>query len=241
MIRNYFSLALFLLLANNALHAQVDSPQELLFNQIYLAAEKEYGIDQELINGPLFENKNQDVNGHPYLLDYYSNTGSVVFKGKQYSNLNLRYDIYGQQLLLIYLFDTLEYKLHLQKEFITGFTIENRKFINETFSAGENKKYYQVFGEDFPIRIFYFWKKDLSNLYANNPDIKVFSPAQKESFILLNGKGLSYKGNRTFANSFSSKSKAAIKEYLRKHKIKVLQASDNEMELLIEFINSLAE
>ncbi|MDX2429850.1 MAG: hypothetical protein QNK35_02890 [Bacteroides sp.] len=241
MIRNYFSLALFLFLANNALNAQMDSAQRLLFNQIYSAAEKEYGIHQELINGPLFENKNQDVSGHPYLLNYYSNTGSVIYRGKQYSNLNLRYDINDQQLLLIYLFDSLEYKLHLQKEFISEFTIENRKFINETFSASEDAEFYQVFGEDFPIRVLYFWKKDLSNLYANNPDIKVFSSANKESFILLNGELYSYKGNRTFANRFSSKPKTAIKEYFRKNKIKVLLVSDNEMELLIEFINSLAK
>ena len=76
---------------------------------------------------------------------------------------------------------------------------------------------------------------------SNNPDIKVFSSANKESFILLNDELYSYKGNRTFANRFSSKPKAAIKEYFRKNKIKVLLASDNEMELLIEFINSLAK
>ena len=70
---NYFSWILFLLLTNNAVNAQVDSSQQVLFNQIYSAAEKEYGINQELINGLLFENKNQDAKGHPYLLNYYSN------------------------------------------------------------------------------------------------------------------------------------------------------------------------
>ena len=39
------------------------------------------------------------------------------------------------KLLLIYLFDSVEYKLHLQKEFITEFKIENKKFINEAFGA----------------------------------------------------------------------------------------------------------
>ncbi len=112
MIRNYFSLILFLLFANNAINAQVDSSQQLLFNQIFSAAEKEYGIDQELINGLLFEDKNQDVIGHPYLLNYYSNQGSLIYRGKQYSNLLLRYDIYDQQVLLIYLFNNVEYKLH---------------------------------------------------------------------------------------------------------------------------------
>lgn len=239
MIRKYFSLILFLLLANHALIAQMDSSQQLLFNQIFSTAEKEYGIDQELINGPLYENRNQDVTGLPYLLNYYTNQGSVVYRGKQYSNLNLRYDIYDQQVLLIYLFDNVEYKLHLQKEFITEFNIENRTFINEAFGADEDAKFYQVIGEDFPIRVLYYWQKGQSNVYVNNTDIKMFSPEQKETFILFNNKLVRFKGNMSFTRQLKSKSKTATKEYLRKNNIKVTHANDYEMELLIEFINTL--
>ncbi len=236
---NYFCLILFLLLSNYALNAQKDSSQQLLFNQIFTAAEKEYGINQELINGPHFENENQNINGLPYLLNYYTNQGNLVYRGKQYSNLNLRYDIYNQQLLLIYLFDNVEYELHLQKELITEFSIENRKFIHESFAADEDAKFYQVLGKDFPIRILYFWQKGLSNVYVNNPDIKTFSPEQKETFILRNNKLVSFKGNSSFIRQFSSKSKAPIKKYLRQNKTKVKQANDFEIELLIEFINTI--
>ena len=239
MIRNYFCLILFLLLSNNAVNAQMDSSQQLLFNQIFLAAEKEYGIDQELVNGPLFENENQNINGLPYLLNYYTNQGNVVYRGKHYSNLNLRYDIYNQQVLLIYLFDNVEYELHLQKEFITEFNIENRKFIHEAFGGDGDAKFYQVIGKDFLIRILYFWQKGLSNVYANNPDIKKFSPEQKETFILFNNKLVSFNGNSSFTRLFSSKSKPDIKEFLRKNNTKVKQANDYEMELLIEFINNI--
>ncbi len=240
MIRNYFCLILFLLLSNYALNAQKDSSQQLLFNQIFTAAEKEYGINQELINGPHFENENQNINGLPYLLNYYSNQGNVVYREKQYSNLNLRYDIFNQQVLLIYLFDNVEYELHLQKELITEFSIENRKFIHESFAADEDAKFYQVLGKDFPIRILYFWQKGLSNVYVNNPDIKMFSPEQKETFILFNSQLVSYTGNRSFTRALTSESKPAIKEFLRKNNTSVKQANDYEMELLIEFINTLA-
>lgn len=239
MIRIYFCLILVLLLSNYGLNAQVDSSEQLLFNQILLAAEKEYGINQELINGPLYENESQNINGIPYLLSYYTNQGGVVYRGKPYSNLNLRYDIYNQQLLLIYLFDNLEYKLHLQKEFITEFSIENRKFIHEAFGGDGDEKFYQVIGKDFPIKMLYFWQKGLSNVYANNPDIKMFSPEQKETFILRNNELLGFKGNNSFTRQFSSQSKATIKKYLRNKNLKIKQAKDYEMELLIEFINNI--
>ncbi len=239
MIRIYFCLILVLLLSNYGLNAQVDSSEQLLFKKIFLAAEKEYGINQELINGPLYENESQNINGNPYLLSYYTNQGGVVYRGKPYSNLNLRYDIYNQQLLLIYLFDNLEYKLHLQKEFITEFSIENRKFIHEAFGGDGDAKFYQVIGNNFPIKMLYFLQKGLSNEYANNPDIKMFSPEQKETFILRNNELLGFKGNNSFIRQFSSQSKATIKKYLRNKNLKIKQAKDYEMELLIEFINNI--
>lgn len=239
MRRYCFNLVIFLLLAHTAVNAQVNSSQQLLFKQIYTAAENEYGIHQELINGVLFEKKHQDVTGHPYLLDYYSNTGSVIYKGKKYSSLNLRYDIYDQQLLLIYLFDTIEYKLYLQKEFITEFNIDNKKYILKAFHSDEEARIYQVLGEDLPARILYFWQKGVSNIYNNNSDEKAFSPAQRETYILLNNQLVSYKGNRSFTRKFAHDHRTVIKAYLRKNRMRVRHATDNEMESLIQIINAL--
>lgn len=241
MIRIYTSLLLFILFANSALKAQLDGSKQSLFNQIYLAAEKEYGINQELINGFLFENKYQDAVGHPYLLNYYSDQGSVIYRGMRYSNLSLRYNLYDQQVLLIYISNGVEYKLHLLNEFISEFKIENKKFINKGFDDNENKKFYQVIGEDYPINVLYFWQKGLSDLYISNSDIKKFSSGQKETFILMYDKLISFNGNSSFARKFSSKSKPEIKKYIRKNNIKVKQANDQKMELLMEFINTLAK
>jgi hypothetical protein len=232
---------IFLLsIANNIVNAQEDSAQHLLFSHLYSAAEKEYGIHQGLINGYLFEEENQNASGHPYLLNYYSNEGSVIYRGKQYTNLLLRYNVYDQRVLLIYPYNDVEYKLHLQKEFINGFTIENKTFIKRAFGDSKEAKFYQVIGADSPIKLLYFWQKGLINVYANNSDNRMFSPVQKVTYILSNNELVSFKGNGSFTSKFPSKSKPAIKKYLRKNNTKVKHASDYEMELLIEFINTLA-
>jgi len=237
MIRAFLIWTVFLLLTTNAVNGQLDSSQ-FLFNQLYLAAEEEYGIHQELLNGLLFESKNQEAIGHPYFLDYYSNQGSVIYRGKRYSNLNLRYDIYDQQLLLIYPVKQAEYKLYLQKELITGFKVENKTFEKKSFAANEESKYYQVFGEDLPTKILYYWEKGLSKLYANNSDDKMFSE-QRETYILLHGELHSFSGNRSFVRKFSSELAKAIKQYLRLNNLKVKLADDEEMERLLEFIHSI--
>jgi len=240
LVRDYFCLILLLSLAGNALNAQADSSQQVLFDQVYSAAEKEYGIHQELINGVLFEKENQDAIGHPYFLDYHSHQGSVIYRGKKYSNLFLQYDIYDQQVLLLYVFDSVEYKLYLHKEFINEFTIEDKRFVNESFGVNGYATIYQVIGENVPIRIFYYWEKYLTNYDGKMPGKNnIFSSDKKKSFLFLHNKLVSYKGNRSFANIFPSMSKTAIKEYFRKNKVKIKEASDLEMELLIRFINTL--
>jgi hypothetical protein len=238
MSRAILHLIFALLLASNAVHAQEDSTEQVLFSQIYLAAEEAYGVHQELLNGLLFESKNQEASGHPYFLDYYSNQGSVIYGGKQYSNLNLRYDIYDQELLLIYPIKQLEYKLYLRKELITGFKVENKTFTKESFPGNKEAKYHQVFGKDLPIKILYFREKSLSKLYANNSDDKKYSE-RRETYILIDNELLSYKGNRSLAHQFSSDHEKAIKQYLRLHKIKVKLADDEEMERLLNFIHSI--
>lgn len=237
MIIDFLKWTLLLLLPAHGIHAQADSSPQGLFNQIYLAAEKEYGIPQELINGLLFEAKHEGARGHPYFLEYYSNQGSVIYRGKRYSNLNLRYDLYDQQLLLIYVIDHVEHKVYLQKEFITGFTVENKPFIKESFAADEEAKFYQVFGEDLPTKVLYFWKKGLSKLYANNSDKKMFSE-QRETYLLIENELLSFTGNRSFVRKFSPERTKAIKQYLRLTKTKVNLADDEAMERLLKFINS---
>lgn len=227
-----------LLSATCASNAQSDSVQQLLFNQIYSAAEKAYGMPRELMNGALIENENQDVKGHPYFLDYYTNQGSAIYRGKRYSNLDLRYDLYDQQVLLIYVDNQVEYKLWLQKEFITEFTVENRTFIFDTPGDEKEAKIYQVIGEDGPVRVLYFREKGLINMYAGNADKKAYSE-QKETYILMDNRLVSYTGNRSFVRKFSAKGNTAIKKYLRKNNTRVKQASDAEMGQLVEYINTL--
>jgi hypothetical protein len=72
MVRYYLSWIALLSAASYALNAQADSSQQVIFNQIYSAAERAYGMNQELMNGVLPETKNRDAIGHPYFLDYYT-------------------------------------------------------------------------------------------------------------------------------------------------------------------------
>lgn len=238
LIRYYLIWMVLLSAASCALNAQVDPSHQALFNQIYSAAEREYGMHQELTKGVLLVSKNQDAIGHPYYLDYYTNQGSVIYRGKQYANLNLRYDIFDQQLLHIYLHDGIEYKHWLHKEFIAEFIVENKRFIHGILGGAMEPRFYQVIGEDLPVKVLYFWEKSLTKVNAGNSEKSMFEE-RKESYILLENELVSFKGNRSFAGRFPLDINKAIKNHIRKHSMKVKNASDAEMELLVEYINTL--
>jgi hypothetical protein len=238
-IRNYLICLVLLSAASCALNAQEDRSRQALFNQIYSAAEREYGMHQELTNGVLLVSKNQDAIGHPYYLDYYTNQGSVIYRGKKYANLNLRYDLFDQQLMLIYLHDGVEYKLWLHKEFIAEFFVENKRFIHEILGGDKEPRFYQVIGEGLPVKVLYFWDKSLTKVNAGNSEKSMFEE-RKESYILRDNELVSFKGNRSFAGRFPSDFNKAIKKQIRKHAIKVKNATDAEMELLVEYINKLS-
>jgi len=239
MVRNFLIWIALLSAATYALNAQADSSQQVIFNQIYSAAERAYGMNQELVNGVLPESKNRDAIGHPYFLDYYTDQGSVIYRGKQYANLSLRYDIYDQQLLLIYLHDEVEYQLWLHKEFITEFSVEKKRFIHEALGAFKEPRFYQVIGEELPVKVLYHWEKGLTKVNAGNSEKSMFEQ-RKECYILFDNELVDFKGNRSFTGRFPSRFNKSIKKYLRKNSTKVKRASDTEMELLVEYINTLS-
>ena len=239
MSRKNLSCIVLLLAAAYALNAQVDSSRQVMFKEIYSAAERAYGMNQELMNGVLQESGEQDALGHPYFLDYYTDQGSVIYRGKLHTDLSLRYDIYNQQLLLIYLHDREEYHIWLHKHFITQFIVENKRFIHETLGAFKEPRFYQVIGEGHPVKVLYYWEKGLTKVNAGNSEKTMFEE-QRESYILVDNEVYSFKGNRSFAGRFPMSFKKSIKEYLRKNATRVKRASDDEMENLVEYINTLS-
>jgi hypothetical protein len=221
-----------------AVHAQEDSTQQLTFDQIYLAAEKEYGLHQELTSGLVPPGKDPDAIGHPYFMDYYSNQGRMTYRGKKYVDLNLRFDIFHQELLLIYPHKGREYKVWIHKEFLSEFTVENKRFIHQSPGSQGEQRFYQVLGKGIPVQVLYYREKGLSKVNSGDSEKSLYEE-RKDSFVLLENKMHEYKGNRSFTGLFSPDLSKDIKSYLRKHSVKVKNATDPEMEGLLEHISTL--
>lgn len=63
-------------------------------------AKEQFGIDPLLMNGIYYENPYYNSKGHPFLGDGEFYLGTVDFRNKHYKDVNLKYDIYNQQLII---------------------------------------------------------------------------------------------------------------------------------------------
>lgn len=70
------------------------------YQAIYNSVKEQFGIDPLLMNGIYYENPYYNAKGHPFLGDGEFYLGSVNFRNKKYENVNLKYDIYNQQLII---------------------------------------------------------------------------------------------------------------------------------------------
>lgn len=224
-------------LINPGINAQYNNSQQNLFKQIYSAAEAEYGIDLELVNGVHYERFYLPVLGHPYFLADSFMIGNVVYRGKQYSGLLLKYDIYNQELLVNYTLNDIEIPFYLPEEFISEFNIENRKFVKCSMAGEDRERIYQVLGEDFPVKIFYTWEKFRTRSYHLGSPSYEFSEGIKSSFLLISKRLVTYYSNRTFIRNFPKDYQRPIKTFIHENKIKVKYSRDSEIDSLIRYCN----
>jgi hypothetical protein len=206
--------------------------------QATLKYDKAYGLNQTLCNGKKYNYfLPPGTKGHQYLLspDYF--TGTVTLKGKCFWDVALNYDILNQQLLLQYEVEPGAWNIiEVSKAWLSGFSLGNRNF--ELLDLQQAPCFYQVLGEG-PVRILYYWRKNLKLEVAIGSSDYIFSPPIRDSYVLINGQLRQYRSKRSLISIFGPDHRQEIKNYLRRNKIKVNKSSDQKMAELINFIGNI--
>lgn len=191
-----------------------------------------YGMDPLLYNGILYKSfYPQKVKGDQYLENSNYVKGEATIRGVKYTNLDLNFDIYKQEVLLKYRNSNNTFNvIMVSKAWLEDFTIGNKRF--EFYSTPETaNRIYQVLGSD-SIKLLCYWKKDLELDAIGNSNL-CFVP-KRELNVLINKSLKRFINNRSFVHLFDKEKRVLIKKYLRQNKLQVKNASDQAME---EFIN----
>ena len=161
----------------------------------------------------------------------------MTLKGKCYQDINLNYDIFNQQLLLKFEDETGVLNIiEVSKAWLTSFRRGNLNF--EFLNLEQEPRFYQVLGEG-PVRILYYWRKNLNLNDAVGSSNFIFTHAIRDSYVLMDGQLKPFRTNRSLIRLFDPGHRPEIKSYLRKNKIKVKETSDQAMAEMITFISNL--
>jgi hypothetical protein len=216
-----------------------------LFSQIMFSQEagfeneKAFGLDPLLYNGKKYTYfLPSGTGGHQFLVSPEYLKGSVTIKGKTYTDLELNYDIFNQELLIRYRNETGATSiLEVSEAWLESFSLGDSRFeyIHHENDAG----IYQVLGSG-SVRILYTWKKELKLETGTNPARYNFTLPKRATSLEIDNTVVPFRSRGSLIKIFPPECNEMIKDYLQQHKIRIKSSSDQSMSRLADFLNGLS-
>jgi len=195
-----------------------------------------YGMDPQLFNGIKYFPEHSLARGYPFWQDNQPMKADLVYSGRYYKNLKIKYNLYIQEFILEYAdqFGGLQ-QLILNRSNIDSVFINNTLFIRNKYS--DIKEYFlQVIHED-KISCYFTWKKEYR---FNNTGVEVgheYSDEMVTSYIVKNGRVYVFANNRSFLKIFPEDSRDSIREYMKDNRINVKKKMQADVKKLCVFCN----
>jgi hypothetical protein len=240
-MRNCFSLSLILLGVFSSVFAQVKhTVKKPDYGQLYKYVTDEYGFDQVLVNGSLYTDKYWKKEGHQFFPEDQLYNGTLVFRGKEYKGLEMKYDIFDQQVIFYIKLNYLPVGVVPPDDFISAFSLNDKFFSKYNFRGVP--RFYQVVFDTDKLKCLYYWSKHVQETgNGGNSDYYyyVFSDSERKGYLFIDGSFELYRNNRSFNDLFPQEVRPKIKQYLKTNYIKVSKSSDEKMKELLTYCQSL--
>lgn len=213
-----------------------ESVQELLrYSQNY------YGIDDELVNGCVYQMHDYRIQGSPYLFENVWSNGTIFIKGREYSNLLLKYDVLNDALVLNTQINEYNRLLSINKSQIDSFLIENRLFVSSRILFNNQKEVTfleKINTNSYSLLVEY--KKVYLKTYNNLTPYGRFSSLKKNVILFHNGIITNANNTSSFIKGFEDNiDKKKVKNYMKQNGIKYSDASSRELKELITYCNTI--
>jgi len=192
---------------------------------------------KQLLNGRIWHNQYPKAFNDQFFLTNSILKGSVTFNGKRFDNLDLRYDIAGDELIL----NMESYPvISLNKEMVDSFTLvsgnRNFKIINAgSDSSGILKGYVNVLYNG-PTALYVKYTKKLQPL-AVDGRIDLFLE-EHQSFIRKGTDIVPVKGKNKLLELLGDKKKE-IRQYIKSNRVKVSNKDPETYVPLLKYYDSL--
>lgn len=188
-----------------------------------------------LVQGRLYAPDYRSIKGDQYLSRIWT-PGEARILDKTYKDLFLRYDIYGDVLVLWYRADK---RIQLNSQYIHYFKLEDRYFINMEHSPYKEmdlkRGFYEVVFEDVVALLA---KRKIEIVVEES----LPSFFQKDVwFLIKDGQAHSVRNKKDLYLIFGNSHKKPIAKFLKQRLIRVRKADDTQWLQLIKYLNTLPQ
>ena len=177
--------------------------------------------------------------GHPFLGNEEYKKGYLIIHNKRYNNMLLKYNVFEQNLVVLYVDNTGTQMAFLPPlNFISEFSLDNLIFKKYTFNNEKTSIYQEVYSGE--IKCLYSWKKGREESHHNVQfsAFKYYKPLKK-SYLVIDNSIYRYKTKGDLIKLFPLQYKKEILSYIKKQKINVKKSSDQDIVKLMTFCEGL--
>lgn len=196
-----------------------------------------YGLNPLLYNGRLYSYfVVPGTIGNQFMENDEFVPGSVTLRDVTFSNLDLNYDVYNQQLVLKYHNPSRGISLiTISDAWLQSFTLGDLNFrIIQT--ADTTRKIFRVIGSG-PMFLLEYRTKNLALDDQPGKRNYRFSALKTEHYLMSENQIKPYTGNRSFLALLPPDKKNLVKDFMHIHRIRLRKAGDKALSELINFCN----
>jgi len=189
-----------------------------------------------LLQGRVYFSIYPAIQGSQYLDTDWS-FGNIQIQDREYKDVPLLYDIYTDDLILLHLQSTSFNLIRLIKEYIQGFNLGDRYFINLAYSpyleTGLNPGFYELL---FAGKISLLSKR--RQLLKTEDAISSFS-RKDIIYLVKDGQAHRISNRKSVVAAIGESHKKSIYSFLKKEKNRLKKANNDQWLRLVKYLNTL--
>ena len=200
-----------------------------------------YGTDDVLINGGVYTPLHPVASGNQYFIRSNFSKGSLSLVGRDFQNVDLKFDIEQQRLILKGFIDSVNFEIIvLNDNYIKEFVLFDYKFVNLSnyLNSKTIKGFYELIYSGSFVFVRSYHKEFLasySNRYLNGK----YSETKIENFIIRDNIKYEIKKNKNLFSVFPEQ-KGLIKKFMKDNKIKLRKASNTSLNKLMQYCDEVS-
>ena len=195
--------------------------------------------EQTIYNGKIWRNLYYMVNGDQFLFSNEVLKGSVTMRGSTASNINLKYDIFKDELLTTVESGGL---LQLNKEMVDSFSVsfQNKIYrfirIKEDSTEGQKGYFNVLYKGKTALYLKYFKKIDKLSINGENERFYQFD----RLYFAKDHKIFPITGKNDLLNIFKDQ-KELLKSYIKKYKLKISEKEPESFIPVVKYCESISQ